>query len=210
VDYILATHADADHIDGLSDVARNFSVRTAFVARAPRARTEYARFAATMQAAGVPVRLVGRGDHLRFGSVVADVLWPKRSESADAPSANDDSVVLRLRMDERTFLLTGDIESKAEDAIIANTPDELLASDVVKVAHHGSKTSSTENFVKATHASLAVISVGLTSPFGHPRPEVLERWRSTGAQTLTTGQCGTITVSTDGHDLKVETFVRQR
>jgi competence protein ComEC len=209
VDYILATHADADHIDGLDDVARNFSVRAAFVARAPRADTEYARFAATMQAADVPVRLIGRGDRLRFGQVVADVLWPTRSESADAPSANDDSVVLRLRMGERTFLLTGDIESKAEDTIIANTPDALLACDVVKVAHHGSKTSSTENFVTVTHPSLAVISVGLTSPFGHPRPEVLERWRASGSQTLTTGQRGTITISTNGQDLRVETFVKQ-
>jgi len=60
--------------------------------------------------------------------------------------------------------------------------------------------------VKATHPSLAVISVGLTSPFGHPRPEVIERWRASGAQTLTTGQRGTITVSTDGYDLKVETL----
>ena len=82
----------------------------------------------------------------------------------------------------------------------------MLASDVVKVAHHGSKTSSTENFVTATRPSLAVISVGLTSPFGHPRPEVLERWRRNGALTLTTGERGTITVSTDGHDLKVQTF----
>lgn len=209
VDYILATHADADHIDGLNDVARNFSVRAAFVARAPRTDTEYARFAAPLRAADVPVLLVGRGDRLRFGAVVADVLWPTRNESSNAPSNNDDSVVLRLRMGERTFLLTGDIESKAEEAIVANTPDDLLACDVVKVAHHGSKTSSTQNFVTATHPSLAVISVGLTSPFGHPRPEVLERWRTSGAQTLTTGERGTITVSTDGHDLRVETFIRQ-
>ena len=81
-------------------------------------------------------------------------------------------------------------------------------SDVVKVAHHGSKTSSTEAFVAATHARLAIISVGLTSPFGHPRPEVVERWRASGAQILTTGERGTITISTDGHDLKVETFVK--
>ena len=159
-----------------------------------------------MRAEGVPVLLVGRGDRLRFGTVVADVIWPTRSENNNAPSTNDDSVVLRLRYGERTFLLTGDIERRAEDALVATALDAVLASDVVKVAHHGSKTSSTENFVTATHASLAVISVGLSSPFGHPRPEVLERWRASGAQILTTGERGTITISTDGHDLKVETF----
>jgi competence protein ComEC len=204
VDYILATHADADHMDGLSDVARNFKVRAAFVARAPRTDPEYARFAAEMQAEGVSLFLLGRGDSLRFGAVEADVLWPARDESTDAPSANDDSVVLRLRFGERSFLLTGDIERNAEEAILAAR--DQLASDVVKVAHHGSKTSSTPEFVASAHASLAVISVGLTSPFGHPRPEVLERWRSTGAQVMTTGERGTITVSTDGQDLKVETW----
>jgi competence protein ComEC len=83
----------------------------------------------------------------------------------------------------------------------------MLASDVVKVAHHGSKTSSTQNFVTATSPSLAVIPVGLTSPFGHPRPEIVERWRNAGAQVMTTGQRGTISISTDGQDLKVETFI---
>lgn len=200
VDYILATHADADHMDGLNDVARNFRVRAAFVARSPRTDLEYARFAQTMQAEGVSVYLIGRGDSLRFGPVVADVIWPTRNESTDAPSNNDASIVLRLRFNERTFLLTGDIESRAEETIVATRDD--LRSDVVKVAHHGSKTSSTQDFVTATRPLLAVISVGPTSPFGHPRPEVVERWRATGAQILTTGEHGTITISTDGHDLK--------
>ena len=72
------------------------------------------------------------------------------------------------------------------------------------------ETSSTENFVAATHPSLAVISVGLSSIFGHPHNEVVERWRTSGAQILTTGRSGTITVSTDGHDLKVETFIKKQ
>jgi competence protein ComEC len=191
-------------MDGLSDVARNFKVRAAFVARAPRPDPEYERFAAVMQSEGVPVRLVGRGDSLRFGAVAVDVLWPTGSESADAPSNNDDSIVLRLRLIDRTFLMTGDIESRAEEALVAARDD--LRSDVVTAAHHGSKTSSTQRFVEATHPSIAVVPVGLTSPFGHPRPEVLERWRAGGAQILTTGERGTITISTDGHDLRVETI----
>jgi competence protein ComEC len=206
VDYILATHADADHIDGLNDIARNFKVRAAFVARTPHADSEYARFAETMQAEGVSMHILGRGDSLRFGPVVADVLWPTRSDNADAPSNNDDSIVLRLRFNERTFLLTGDIESRAETTLVATRDD--LRSDVVKVAHHGSKTSSTQEFVTATRPSLAVISVGLTSPFGHPRPEIVERWRASGAQVMTTGEHGTITITTDGHDLKAVTSVK--
>ncbi len=207
VDYILATHAHADHIDGLKTIAHNFRIRAALVARAPAGEPEFASFAATMQSVGVPVYLLGRGDTLRFGAVEADVIWPPHLASTDdaaTRSGNNDSLVLRLRFGERVFLLTGDIEREAEEALTAMP--EGLRSDVVKVAHHGSKTSSIEKFVALTRPTIAVISVGRSSIFGHPHGEVVKRWRSIGAQVLTTGERGTITVSTDGHDLKVETF----
>ncbi|HVF55944.1 MAG TPA: ComEC/Rec2 family competence protein, partial [Pyrinomonadaceae bacterium] len=206
VDFVLATHADADHMDGLNDVARNFKVGAALVGRAPPSDDEYTRFAASSKREGVPVYLVGRGDSFRFGEVTADVLWPPRVDrDSSAPSRNDDSLVLRVRLRRRTFLLTGDIESAAESALV-NAHDNL-ACDAVKVAHHGSRTSSTEAFVKATRTRLAVMSVGLDSPYGHPHAEVLERWRAQGADIFTTGERGTITLSTDGEDLEVETFV---
>lgn len=113
--------------------------------------------------------------------------------------------MLRLRYGRRTFLLTGDIESRAERALLAAGED--LHCDALKVAHHGSRTSSTAEFVNATRPALAVVSVGRDSPYGHPHAEVLARWRAAGAQVLTTGERGMITVSTDGEDLKVETFV---
>jgi competence protein ComEC len=207
VDYILATHADADHIDGLNDVARNFRVRAAIIGRAPGSDSEFAQFAATAQQYNIPVRLVGRGDVLRFGAVEALVLWPPRSQDLNAPSRNNDSVVLRLRFGNRVFLLTGDIEKDAEAALTGAQDD--LRSDVVKVAHHGSRTSSIDAFVKATNPTFAIISVGLTSTFGHPHTEILERWRANGAEILTTGRRGTITFSTDGNDLRIETFVKK-
>ena len=206
MDYILATHAHADHIDGLNAVARNFKVRAAFVGRAPARDSEYARFAATALAEGVPVYFINRGDRLRIGGVTLDALWPPRvGEMEDAPSGNDDSIVLRLRFGERTFLFTGDIEHGAEAALVG-AGDEL-GCDVVKVAHHGSRTSSTDAFVAATHPTIAIISVGLTSPFGHPNTEVVERWRESGAEVLTTGGSGTISISTDGHDLEMKRYV---
>ena len=105
--------------------------------------------------------------------------------------------------------MTGDIESGAEGAILRGVDDKQeLHSDVVKVAHHGSKTSSTAAFVNATHPGLAVISVGQTSMFGHPHKEVVERWQAEGAKVLITGKSGTITVMTDGRKLEVTTFVR--
>jgi competence protein ComEC len=144
---------------------------------------------------------------LRFGSVTASVLWPP-SLDAKAPSANNDSVVLRLQLGERALLLTGDIEKPAESRLLQAHSN--LRADVVKVAHHGSKTSSTPALVAAAQPRFAVISVGQTSIFGHPSKEVVDRWRTSGAQVLTTGESGTITVTTDGRDLRLETFVERK
>jgi competence protein ComEC len=102
--------------------------------------------------------------------------------------------------------LTGDIEKEGEAAVLQERIE--LKSDLVKVAHHGSRTSSIDAFVAAARPSLAVISVGRTSMFGHPNKEVVERWRASGAEVMTTGQRGTISIVTDGRILKVSTFVR--
>jgi competence protein ComEC len=206
VDYILATHADADHIDGLNDVARNFRVRGALVARTPADDSEYARFAATMNETSVPVQKIGAGDLIRVADITAQVLWPPPSRDENAPSGNNDSITLLLRFGDRRFLLTGDIEKEGEGAVLKQGSD--LRSDLVKVAHHGSKTSSTEAFVNSTRPSLAIISVGLHSIFGHPNEEVVQRWRTGGAEVMTTGQRGTITVVTDGRAMNVSTFVK--
>ncbi|HYY43449.1 MAG TPA: hypothetical protein VE775_12000, partial [Pyrinomonadaceae bacterium] len=177
----------------------------AFIARAPARVAEYARMAATMRQEGVPVYLLGRGTQLSFGAVTCDVLWPATDASADASSGNDDSLVLRLRFKDRVFLLTGDIESHAEAELLRAGGD--LRCDVLKIAHHGSRTSSTAAFVNATRPQVAIVSVGRASPFGHPDPTVVARWQAAGAQVLQTGRRGAITVSTDGEDLRVETYV---
>jgi competence protein ComEC len=206
VDYLLATHADADHIDGLSDVARNFTVRAALVARTPELDPEYARFAEALAAKNIPVRLIGAGDVLRVGAVRATVLWPRPLTNPNAASRNNDSIVLHLQMGEVAVLLTGDVETAGERAILAARND--LRAAVIKVGHHGSRTSSTAPLVAAVEARYAVISVGQTSSFGHPNREVVERWTMSGAQVLTTGRSGTITITTDGRELKLETFVK--
>ena len=207
VDYILPTHADADHIDGLNDVARNFRVRGAIVARTPADDAEYSRFATTMKEVGVPIERVGAGDALRFGEVAAEVLWPPSSADATQPYRNNDGLVLRVRYRDKTFLFLADIEKEAEAALLKSAAD--LHTDVVKVAHHGSRTSSIQPLVNATQPSLAIISVGRTSIFGHPNKEVVERWRAIGAQVMTTGEKGTISVVTNGKSLAVSTFVNR-
>lgn len=205
IDYLVPTHADADHIDGLNDVARNFRVRGAIVARTPPGDPEYARFAATMRQRGVPIHQTGAGDVWRLGDVSAEVIWPTPRDGGRGAYGNNDGLVFRVRYGETRFLFTADIESTAEAAIVKRPAD--LVSDVVKVAHHGSKTSSTAGFVEVTKPQLAIISVGRRSMFGHPNKEVVERWQTKGAAVMTTGMKGTITIVSDGRSFSVQTFV---
>ncbi len=201
VDYVLATHADADHIDGLNDVVKNFSVRSALVARTPADDPEFAKFANTLRQTKTHLETIQEGDTIRFGEVEVSVLWPPAGGDT---STNDDSVVLRIQFGENSILMTGDIEKAAERSLLAS--QQQLKADVVKVPHHGSRTSSTDPFVLATKPAFAIVSVGRHSTFGHPHKEVVERWQANGATLLTTGNCGTITVVTDGKNLSLEKF----
>jgi competence protein ComEC len=207
IDYILATHADADHIDGLNDVVRNFSVNSALVARTPAEDLEFVKFSQTLATTKTHVVTIQAGDVFHFGDVELRVLWPLFNSDKNAASRNNDSIVLRVKFGNRAVLLTGDIESNAEAALVQSQQD--LQVDVVKVPHHGSKTSSTAPFVLATKPGLAIISVGQNSMFGHPHKEVVERWQANGAMVFTTGKCGTITLSTDGRELTVRKFVQE-
>ena len=202
IDYILVTHADADHIDGLNDVLKNFTVRNALIARAPANDPEFSKFSESLKHTNTRAELLQAGDVIHFGGVELSVLWPP---AGGETSTNNDSIVLRLKFGERSILLTGDIEKQAERSLLESLQN--LRADVVKVPHHGSKTSSTEDFVRATAPQLAIISVGRHSMFGHPHQEVVQRWQSHGATVLTTGECGTITITTDGKDLRLKRFI---
>jgi competence protein ComEC len=205
IDYILVTHADADHIDGLNDVLKNFTVRNALIARTPSNDPEFSKFSETLKQTNTHAEMLHAGDVIHFGDVELNVLWPP---AGGETSTNNDSLVLRLKFGERSILLTGDIEKQAEKSLLES--QQNLRADVVKVPHHGSKTSSTEDFVRATAPQFAIISVGRHSMFGHPHKEVVQRWQSHGATVLTTGECGAITVTTDGRDLRLKRFIESQ
>lgn len=202
IDRVVATHADADHIQGLSDVVRNFSVGEAWLGRINGSDADEAEFLRALNERGTPIRKVVRGERIEIGGAVVEILNPGEDEVMTT-SENDRSVVLRIVFGGRSFLLTGDIERSAE-AIVSAGP---VRADVVKVPHHGSKTSSTDAFVNAVRPAVAIIPVGRRSPFHHPNAEVVERWLGTGASVLTTGRSGTISFTTNGEDLDVRTFI---
>ena len=206
IDYLLATHADADHIDGLNDVARNFAIEIAFAARVPLKDAEFREFYENLKARKIPLAQISAGQTLEIGGARIEILSPTPNADENAVSDNNASVVFRLTYGRRSFLLTGDIQKESEARLSAQ-PENLIC-DVVKVAHHGSRTSSTESFVRATNAKFAVVSVGRDSPYGHPHKEVIERWKNAGAEVIKTGESGTISFTTDGKDLQLETYVK--
>ena len=204
VDYVLATHADADHIGGLWDVVRNMEVGQAIVGHVPAADPEYDRFVDALRQRRVPLSAVSAGERFEVDGVMIEVLWPPLAYGAAVTSENNDSVVLRLVYGSVSILLAGDIEKAAEDSLVASGME--LRSDLLKVPHHGSRTSSTEAFLDAVNPRYAVISVGERSRFGHPHSSVVNRYLARGVKRYQTGRDGMVTMKTDGSTLDIRTY----
>jgi competence protein ComEC len=204
IDYVLATHAHADHMGGLSNVVKNFGTGQTLVGYAPANDAEFDRFARTARRRAIPFGAVSAGERFELEGVTVEVLWPPRGAEADVTSGNDDSVVLRLVYGSVSVLLAGDVERASEDALVRSGVD--LRADVLKVPHHGSKTSSTGEFIDEVRPRYAVISAGERSRFGHPHAVVLDRYAARGVRLFQTGRDGTVTVETDGTTLDVSTY----
>jgi competence protein ComEC len=204
IDYVLVTHAHADHIGGLSQVVDNFRVGQAIIGHAPDDSAEFDHFREAVGRRGVRVGMVCAGYKFEIQGVAVEVLWPPSARSQVARSGNDDSVVLRLSYGAVSALLAGDIEGPAEAALVGS--GEALRADVLKVPHHGSRTSSSAPFIDAVRPESAVISVGERSRFGHPHADVLERYLARGAQLYQTGRDGMVTVETNGAVVDLRTY----
>jgi competence protein ComEC len=202
LDVVALTHADHDHIDGLYSVLDNFRVHQLWIGRDDDRRASQT-LVAEARAHGVPIVHETSGMDFSWEGADCQVLWPEDA-AASQKASNDDSIVIRVGEGPFHFLLTGDIERKAETGLVdENVP---LAADFLKVPHHGSKTSSTDAFLAAVMPRVAVASVGESNPFGHPAEVVVERYERAGARFLRTDRDGAVTALTDGHEFTVHTF----
>ena len=208
LDVLALTHGDPDHVGGAASILREFRPREVWEGiPVPRsaALTEL-RAAARIQAA--PWANVYAGDRTSIDGVDIVAHHPRPAEWERQRVRNDDSVVLELRWRDVSVVLTGDAGVAAERGMIgAFAPARLR---VVKIGHHGSLTSSAPEFIRALHPQVAIVSAGRSNHFGHPVPEVLDRYRTAGAEVFRTDRDGAVTVESDGYALEVGTFAGRR
>jgi competence protein ComEC len=206
IDFVAVTHGHQDHLGGLTAVLENFRVGTLLIGREVSAPA-LAKLEDLARSNGVVVAHELRGEKLRWDGAEGDVLWPESAEGSGLPAKNNDSIVMRWAFGSRAFMLPGDAEKQAEREILAESPAGSLRADVLKVGHHGSKNSTTEEFLAAVHPRVAVISAGADNPYGHPSPELLERLEKAGVRVLRTDRDGAVHILTDGTKLEISCFV---
>jgi competence protein ComEC len=201
LDAVVNTHPDDDHLAGLLAVLERYQVGQVIVTDVGASTPLYAAWQKALAGEGATVTQARAGMRLALGDgVEVEVLHPGAVPAGD--TANDHSVVLRLTDGRVSFLLTGDIEAGVEQELVAS--GRPLAATVLKVAHHGSITSSTPAWLAAVKPQVAVISVGTDNRFGHPSPEVLQRYAMLGIPVLRTDQVGGVEFVTDGEKLWVK------
>lgn len=204
LDYVILTHGHSDHLGGLAAIIDNFHPRELWTGLEPPSEGWKAvlRHAA---AHGTKVRWLRRSPGtVNIDGTKVRVLAPGPHSESTEIAANDDSLVLEVRYGRRSVLLTGDAEKPVEWDLVANSL--LQPVTLLKVGHHGSKTSSSEEFLNAASPQFAFISAGYKNQFHHPHPSVLARLAAHHAEVLRTDEHGLITFRTDGDKVEIDTF----
>jgi competence protein ComEC len=202
LDAVALTHAHEDHLEGLTAVLENFQVGELWVGHDVNSGA-YRNLLVAAQRRGTRVVHWKQGDSLDFAGAQINVLWPA-SDDAVREAQNDDSLVLRLSYKNESVLLAGDIEHGVEAKLADDS--RLLTADFLKVAHHGSKTSSTTEFLDRVRPSFAAISVGENNAFGHPSEITLEHLRDARVEVLRTDRDGAITFLGNGSSEQISSF----
>ena len=202
LDVVAASHGHEDHIGGMAAIIDDFHPKELWIGVEP----ESAAWRAVREAAarnGVKIVSMESPSRFAFGGAEVQVLAPLAGYVPSGEAKNDDSLVLRLSYGRRAFLLTGDVERPIEQWMLEE--NEIQRTDVLKTAHHGSRTSSTGPFLDAVSPAFAVISLGFENSYGFPNRDVLDRFQYRGVMVFRTDLDGLVSIRTDGRRLYVDT-----
>ncbi len=206
IDYVVASHPHADHIGGFASVFKSFDVNTVLESGQPARDPIYREYADALQKENCRVDTARKGlSAIQMGEAKLYILYPTPAHiDADTShlhaNLNNTSVVLKLCYGWTSILFTGDAERDAEEEIVLSYGD-FLQSTLLKTGHHGSITSSTQEFLDAVKPKHAIISVGLHNKFNHPSEDVLGRLRAMNVEPLRTDEEGAIIFESDGETM---------
>lgn len=215
LDYVIVTHVDKDHISGIQELLEcsmrpgNVKITTLLLSYASLAEEAGQELAALAEACGTKVEKIMAGMILKDSSAQLECIYPGKEE--DYEDTNAASVTMRFTYKKFSILMTGDLGVEGEKKILnSGETGNSLNCEILKAGHHGSKTSSSEEWLSAVSPVCTLISCGKENPYGHPHQETLERLEKAGSSIMTTADCGAITVRSDGQEFRVEVFCPER
>lgn len=208
IDYIIISHFDSDHVKGLFEILKNIKVDNVIISKQGKISSNFIEFSNIVKTKNIKVKIVKKGDFIKIdNSSYIEILFPEE-EFISENILNNNSIVLRFISNKLSMLFTGDIEQIAEKRlcdIYSNT--SKLKSDILKVSHHGSKTSSTEEFLRLVNPKVALIGVGKDNNFGHPNTVVLDRIRKYTNKIYRTDNNGEIEIEEYTNKINIDNHI---
>ncbi|MCL2359519.1 MAG: MBL fold metallo-hydrolase [Nitrososphaerota archaeon] len=200
LDYLVATHPHADHIGSMASVIMAMDrIDTVIMPNKAHTTKTYENLMAAIEEKDIPMTIPTPGDIFQLGNANIEVVAPNSASYND--DINEYSIVLRVEFGDTSFLFTGDAGTTSENEQLS--AGFSLKTDVLKVGHHGSRTSCTQKYLDAVAPNYAVICCGINNPYGHPHPDTMTRLTGTDAQIYRTDQNGTITFTTNGTTITI-------
>lgn len=196
IDYLIATHPHADHIGGMREVIKSFDIGEIYMPRVSTSTKTFEKTLKLIDDKGIDVHTAKNGvSILNEVNLNIQIIAPCSDEYKEL---NNYSAVIKITYGNIKFLFMGDAETKSESEITAD-----VSADFIKVGHHGSRTSSGEDFISRVGAEFAAVSVAEENDYGLPHKEIIEHWENSGTKVLTTKDVGNIVAQSDGQDLTV-------
>lgn len=214
IDYCIVSHFDSDHCGGLMYILKNLKVKNIIIGNQYEEYENYKEFIKIAKDKKINIRVVEAGEKITIEkNLYIDVLWPiNRKKMVIQNAINNNSLVFKLRYINFSMLFTGDIEEIAEKEILDKYKEntEFLKSTILKVAHHGSKTSSTKEFINIVKPKYAVIGVGKDNKFGHPSNVTIENLKTINTEIYRTDEMGEISINVNIRgNINIEEFIKK-
>ena len=197
LDYVIISHFDSDHVGGILTILNELKVEKVIIGKQFETSQNYEEFIKIMEKKKIKLYVVETGQKIKVDKdTTMDILWPDTSNIIKENILNNNSLVCKLNFKDKSMLCTGDIEEIAEKAILSKYSDNLniLNADIIKIAHHGSKTSSITPFINKVRPKIALIGVGKNNKFGHPNFKTIENLEKMGVKIFRTDENGEIQI----------------